>query len=102
MNSLNSLLSTLNNDEIIKRFKQLEQVINNDQTLLNILKTFKDIQKQYVQESHYNKVSREVQDAYSSMQKKLLEYPLISEYLELIEDVNNILQNITYMIENSL
>ena len=47
MNKLNELIQSINNDESIKRYKELEYIIDHDKILKNDYELLKELQKKW-------------------------------------------------------
>lgn len=102
MNSLKALKEALVNDENIKRFKQLEEIIDKDELLNYEYKYLQDLQKVMVQRDAKKQDSTEATKAYNEQMEVVLSHVLMSEYLDLLEVVNNDLQFIKEVITNEI
>lgn len=102
MNSLKALKEALGNDENIKRFKQLEEIIDKDELLNYEYKYLQDLQKVMVQRDAKKQDSTEATKAYNEQMEVVLSHVLMSEYLDLLEVVNNDLQFIKEVITNEI
>lgn len=103
LNSLKELINQLKNDETIKRYKQLESIIDNDEKLNADYKILKDIQKQMVNAEHKKSANlSDIKSKYDTHLAGLNNHILMSEYLELTEAVNSDLQLIKSIINDEL
>lgn len=104
MNKRHEFLELLRNNPMVIRYKKLEEVINKDETLKTAIKNLKDIQKQLVNAREYNKpeMVKRYQNHYDMLYNQISEIPLISEYLALQSDINNMLQDVQDIIQNGI
>ena len=89
MRSLNNLIKSLSEDPLIKRYKELEKIIDNDQQLnkdyadlLNLQKIM--VNKREKRSKDLNEAKKNYDLAKSNVEKHLI----LSEYLDLLEQVN--------------
>ena len=103
MNNLTELTTLLKEEENIKRFKQLEAIIDQDKNLLKDYEILKDIQKQLVQAKHNNSANlKDLEERYNTHFEKIQNHVLLSEYLDLLESINNDLQLIQNIINEEI
>lgn len=103
LNSLEKLIDLIRNDKQIQRFKELEKIIDQDVELQAKYKTLLDLQKIMVQrEAKKHAKYAEAKEAYDTMKSKLLEHIVMSEYLDLLEEINSDLQMIQSIIETEI
>lgn len=89
MNSLDKLIKELMNDSVIERYKELEKIIDNDQKLNEDYKRLLDLQKTMVIEREKNiKGFKLAEKNYNNAKEKVMDHLILSEYLELLEEVN--------------
>ena len=99
MNSLNNLLNELNNDDLIIRFKKLEKIIDQDKLINDNFKNLLELQKKMVNDREKNPSKYESsKEIYENAKSALTSNIVISEYIELLEDVNYDLQMIQNII----
>lgn len=97
------MITTIKDDDLVKRYKELEEIVDRND---NINKTFKElleVQKKLVQAEQnktleIQKYSKEYQNKYD----ELTSFYVINEYLDLLELINNDLQLITSIIEDEI
>lgn len=103
MNNLTELITLLNQDTNIKRFKELEQRIDHDKNLQKDYLLLKDLQKQLVQAKHNKSAKqKELEETYNKHFAKLQNHVLMAEYLDLLESINNDLQLIQNIITQEI
>ena len=89
MNKIDKLVNEIANDTVVKRFNELEKVIDSDQLLKNDYNNLLELQKVMV-----NKRERKSKDLelavnnYEEAKKNVLKYIIIEEYLDLLEEIN--------------
>ena len=89
LNSLDNLLKELANDSVIKRFKTIERIVDNDQSLNKDFKRLLELQKIMVNKRE--KKSKDLDKAekeYNESLEVILNHIILSEYLDLLEEVN--------------
>lgn len=101
MNKREEFLKLLENNPIIERYKKLEAVINKDNELKNKIQNLKNIQKQLVNAKEYNKhkMIEMYENKYDMLYNEISEIPLLSEYLALQSDINELLQDVQEIIQ---
>ena len=105
MNSLNDLALKLNqeilNHPLIKEYQELEQKVLSDDKLKNIDYELRKAQKEMVEHS-----TKEDYEAYQDKYLKLKDYanenPLFQNYIILKEEVQNLLNQLSYLIKKGL
>lgn len=98
------LVSVINSNEDIKRYKELEVIINNDKKLLEQLEQLKQVQKQIV---HAEKLEKSemlinLNEKYNILLDEIENYPLMSEYLHIQNNLNYVLQDFKSIIEKGI
>ncbi len=89
MKSLDKLIDELMDDSVIKRYKKLEKIIDNDQKLNADYKKLLDLQKKMVIEREKNtKGFKLAKKNYDDAKDKVMDHLILSEYLDLLEEVN--------------
>jgi cell fate (sporulation/competence/biofilm development) regulator YmcA (YheA/YmcA/DUF963 family) len=102
LDSLKKLIDDFSNDPRVKRYKELEGIINNSRELKVLFSDLKRKQKKVVNNTHYGIEDKASEEAMKAAQDALMEYPLMSEYLDIIDELNQDIQAITHMIESSI
>ena len=99
MNSLDNLLKELANDELIKRFKKLEDIIDQDKKINEDFKNLLELQKKMINNREkYPSRYEQSKKVYEIAKTALTSNIMISEYIELLEDINYDLQMIQNII----
>lgn len=104
MKSLDTLLETLKNHPDIKRYQEIENTLMQNEEIKDLLDELKHVQKQLVHAQNLDH-----SDNVSFFQKKLddlkthiHEYPLMSEYMQLQQSINEMLKTFTSIIEEGI
>ena len=99
LDKLNDLIISINDDSNVKRFKELEKLIDSDDNLMKEYKKLLDLQKIMVQ--HDAKKSSKYENSKKEYDLQLdivMNHLLMGEYLDVLEVVNNDLQMISQII----
>ncbi len=98
------LINLIKNDESIKQYKRIEQIINNDENLLTKINELKDLQKELVNLKYLEKheMALKAEKQYLEKLEEINKSPLLYNYLELQAELNNLLQEIKIIIEKGL
>lgn len=103
MKALNDLLETLKHDERVIAFRKLESIIEANELYKNAYQDLLNKQKRMVQSEHSKRQSlKQDKEAYQKALKDLENNPVIHQYLTLQEELNELLQTITQMIEEAI
>ncbi len=103
MNNLKKLINELQKDESIIRFKILLRFVDHDKNMQNDYKNLLNLQKKMVNDREKNKNNFENSAKnYEVAKRNLTSNVVISEYLDLLEDINSDLQLIKNIIEFEL
>ena len=88
----------------VKRIKELEAFIDNNENIKVLFNKLKSVQKQMVHAKEYNQPNQYniYKDEYNSIYNELLDKPFIEEYLELLEIVDGKLSSFTYAVEKEI
>lgn len=98
------LIEMIKNNEQIQRYKAIEKVINDNQDLKNKINQLKTVQKQLVnaKEIQKEKAIIHFQEIYDSLLEEIESYPLMSDYLALQGDINEMIQAIAEILEDGI
>lgn len=105
MNSRNTqIIEYFNGLEEVKRIKELENYIDNNDLINSFFKELKLKQKQLINAKEYNQPNQYkiYLDEYNEIKSKLFDLPFVEEYFELLEYVNSLLNQLTSEIEFKL
>ncbi|MBO0471558.1 YlbF family regulator [Enterococcus sp. DIV0242_7C1] len=98
---LMKLLALIGEDELIQRYKKIEEKVQNNEKLTELVEQIKAAQKDAVQFAHYDKPEAEkaaIQRA-NELTKEFDEHPLVVAYREQLMEANDLLQHVTDMIQ---
>lgn len=98
---LMKLLTLIGEDELIQRYKKLEEKVQNNEKLTDLVEQIKAAQKDAVQFAHYDKPEAEkaaIKRA-DELTKEFDEHPLVVAYREQLMEANDLLQHVTDMIQ---
>jgi len=90
------------------RLKELEPYIKNNEDINNKFKYMKDLQKKMVASREFDLINQynEYKKEYEMVKEELLNMPFVDEYLELVDYVNQLLNNlsneINYLIDKEI
>ena len=103
MRNLQELIQLISEDDKIQRFKELEKIIDHNKSiredydlLLQLQKVM--VNKEYKKDKNYNEAKTE----YESQLEKVRDYPILEEYLDLLEEINSDLSMIKTIIEQEI
>ena len=101
MNSKDKLIEYFNSLPEVKRIKELEHYIDNNLNMKKTLNEIKALQKRMVSSKEFNQIKQynQLKEEYDIKVNEYLDLPFVSEYLELLEYVNNLLLDLTKEIE---
>ncbi len=99
MNKMDSLVEAIKSHELVMKAQKLKEIIENDSKLLEDFKNIQAIQKQLVQ-LEYAKSPKQIslKKQYEMAMNGLLETVAVSEYLAVIEELNDLIQTLTKII----
>jgi cell fate (sporulation/competence/biofilm development) regulator YmcA (YheA/YmcA/DUF963 family) len=104
MTEKEKLILMIEEDEEIQRYKRIELAINQNRELKAKFNELKSVQKQLVNAKHIGK--KEAIDAfqmrYDALYEAIEAYPLMSDYLALQSDINDMIQSIVGILEEGL
>jgi cell fate (sporulation/competence/biofilm development) regulator YmcA (YheA/YmcA/DUF963 family) len=98
---LMKLLALIGEDELIQRYKKIEEKVQNNKKLTELVEQIKAAQKDAVQFAHYDKPEAEkaaIKRA-DELTKEFDEHPLVVAYREQLMEANDLLQHVTDMIQ---
>jgi cell fate (sporulation/competence/biofilm development) regulator YmcA (YheA/YmcA/DUF963 family) len=98
-----ALIHALKNDARVKRFNELEAIIETHPEYYKKYEAIKLAQQKYVRAQAYKSKDEALLKArYEEEKKALVENPFIEEYLDLMEELNDDLQWMIQEIETQL
>ncbi len=98
------LIEMIKNNETIKRYQAIEKVLNDNKELKLKINKLKTIQKQLINAKEINKPEsiKHFDRLYHELLEEIEAYPLMSDYLALQGDINDMIQHITQIIEDGV
>lgn len=89
LNKLDKLILELTQDPIIKRFKELEKIIDNDHLLALEYNNLLALQRMMItKRENLNKDYTKAKNNYEKAKNNILKHVIMTEYLDLLEEVN--------------
>lgn len=107
MNEINKkideLINLISNQEEVKRYKEIERALHENDYIKCKLEEFRKLQKRMVIYEHkQNELPVEINQRYDKLYNELINIPIFNEYLTLQEEINELLQTITSIIETEI
>lgn len=97
---LNELIEALEEQEEIKRYRQIERRMSQSEELMEKIKQYKRWQQKVVlNEQHTGETPNEAQEKLDRLYDELLEVPIYNEYTNLMGEINDVLQGIIKIVE---
>lgn len=104
MKTKDKLIDDVKNLDYVKRIKEIESYIDNNAELKKMLNEKKKISKEIVMAKQLGLVNTlaSYEAEYKALDSKIAEYPLIEEYMDLLEEGHNDLSIMIEYIENKI
>ncbi|ERJ13662.1 YlbF family regulator [Haloplasma contractile] len=100
---LDHLLALIDENEAVRRFRELEKMLNENEVIKQRIEQFKDVQKLYtVKEAKKEEEAEALKSLYEETKDNLLNIPLFNEYINLQTELNDLLQQISFILEHEL
>jgi cell fate (sporulation/competence/biofilm development) regulator YmcA (YheA/YmcA/DUF963 family) len=100
---LNELMELLKNQEELKRYKLIENKLNDNETIMERIDEYKKMQQKVVlYETRNDDLPQEVSNKLDRVYEELFDIPIYSEYIDLQTELNEVIQHITTIIENAI
>lgn len=101
MNDLKQAILSL---PLVQRIHELEGYIDSNKKLNESIKQLKDLQKQMVHAKEYHQPNQyqEYKKEYDSLYNEILDIPFIEEYLDLLDEANQLLLDIANHIQTKI
>ncbi len=99
-NKIDELISLIGEEEEVKRYRLIEEELNQNEFVKKKIENFKKLQKKMaIYESHQNMIPEDINEKYTKLYNELFEIPIYNEYIDLQHEINEVLQQITQIIE---
>lgn len=104
MSIKDELLKRVLENNKIKRYQELEEIINNNTKIKQEIDNLKSFQKEIVHAKQYNKTNylKELEKQYDKQYNLIIKHPLMAEYMDLQEEINKFIQDLAEIIENGI
>ena len=104
MSEIDKLLQLIEDDPVVIRYRQIEEKMNLSKEVKREINQLKAIQKQLINARHIGKTEaiKKFEKDYDEKLLAIESYPLMSEYLSLQEEINDMLQTVLQIIEDGL
>ena len=104
MSKQQELIDMIESLDILKSYQKFESIINNDKELKRRFSEMKAIQKQLVNAKTIQKPKAldQFQTAYDEIRQSIETDPMIETYLDLQQELNDLLIEIKEIIENEI
>lgn len=101
---MNNVIKAFNELPIIERLHALEEKIDNNKELNDKINLLKNKQKQMINAKEFNQWKQYAiyKKEYEEIYDLILEFPFVEEYLMLLKEANEILGNVSFIIENKI
>ena len=102
--SKEDIINYFNEDDAVKRIKELESFIDNNKELNEKIKSLKKLQQKMMNSKEYNLINQYKLDLeeYNKLKEEILDFPFVSEYLEALEIANDKIKYLSSGIEERL
>jgi len=102
MDEFDHIKEHIKNDPKVLRYQELERIIHKDQALLKKVEVLKDLQKKLVNAKAKKEPFLEIEADYQAIYDQVLDHPMMGEYLDLVEQINEELQFVTEIITREI
>lgn len=101
---MNKIKEEFENLALVKRIKELEHFIDNNALLNDLLNQLKETQKKMVNAKEFNQPKQYAiyKEEYDSIYEEILDFPFVEEYLDLLDEANQKLLEISNIIEKTI
>ena len=104
MTEKEKMIDMILKNEDIQRYKRIEKIVNNNKQLKDKINQLKAVQKQLINAKQIGKTQAiiEFEKRYNTLLNEIESYPLMSDYLALQGDINEMLQQVQSIIETGI
>lgn len=98
------LINLIKEEANLSRYQQLEMLINQDINLKTLISKLKVLQKERVNAKYLNKSNliKALDSDYDNLINQIEQIPLLTEYLELQDFFNNLIQEVQKILETEI
>ena len=102
-NTIDEIISNFSSLDEVKRIKELEPLIDNNEEVKQKLDELLSIQKELINSRYYKLSTREeLENKYNQKKNEIIELPFLDEYLELLDFMDERLINFKSIVEKSI
>lgn len=100
----NRLFELFINSNEVRRIKEIEPIIDSSEIIKENFTALKDVQKRMVNSKYYGLENQYCKDKkeYDCLKEKLISYPFMEEYFELLESVYDMIDSCARLIEKEI
>lgn len=104
MNKKEELLESIKELPLVKRIHELESYIDNNKRINELFKNLKEVSKQMVISKHIGHFEnyKIYKEEYDEIKKECISYPFVEEYLDLLDEANELVKEISFIIEKDI
>lgn len=104
VNELNQLKEHLAQTPLVQRIRELEQYIDNNTQLSDMISSLKEQQKKMVNAKEFDQINqyKVYKREYEHMYQQIIDFPFVEEYIELLNEAHEELEQISYLIEQKI
>lgn len=100
---LDALIETLEAQEEVKRFRDIQNLMENNFELKKKIDEYKKWQQRVVIHEHRTgETDERAEEKLDRLYNELLDIPILNEYLNLMNEINDVIQSITNIIEETI
>ena len=88
--------------EVVKEYQKYEKIINENKELKNKELKLKAMQKEIVNKKHTDEDCSDYIKEYEELKEEFFNHPLVHNYLLLKQEVNQLIQQITQIINQNI
>lgn len=104
MTSLDKLFEVLDSDPNLKRLHDLESYFDSNEDIVNLIKQKQNISKQIIQAKvlGLSEAYKTFKEEYNQINQQIEDYPLLNEYIDLLDYYNSLKASIVEYLENKI
>ena len=102
LKKIEELVQIIKDSDDYKRYLYLKEEMKKNKTLMSLINKIKKKEQELVNKEYRKENVDMLKQEIDSLKEELYSYPSYQEYLYLLEDINNNLQNVRQIIEEAL